>query len=223
MGTPHPLTPSDPLAQFTCSVFRLDALYTKPVEAIVDIVPGITRMRVTLDMIESETASYEYDVTEHAITADREISSHVRKRLETITISGIIGRTPPMLPVPGPPNFKGLIKLDLLRLEHLKRMADERLPVMVLTPRVGLARAFLTSVRSRWSPGTGEAISVSIIAREARLVSPQFLAAIAADYPAQESGNNAATGGGQSSTEDLGEVESISDAPGIPSQLGAAA
>jgi len=214
---PNPLGGN--LGATTCSVFRLDPLGVTALEPIADIVPGLSPLRVTFDMVDGEQAIYEYDVTEHAIQSFLDVTSNVRKRLEQITITGLVASAPPLLPMgaaPSPPE----LRLDLIRAANLKAIADSRSPVMVVTPRVGLAKAFITLIQQGWSPAQGDSTVVNLTVREARLVSPLTGDLIAPDYPSQSPGNNAATGGGQAATTPVGQTATPSGTTGVPPTVG---
>lgn len=189
------------LGASTASFFRLDpATFTVPIEPIVDLVPGVTPLRVTMDMVDSETLQLDYDVTENSLQDFTDVASNVRRRLRRVSVTGTLSRLAPLSPlgVPPPPTPPGL-QLDLLRARNLQAMADARLPMMFVSPRTSLARAFISSYSQPWSPDNGESLIVTLQLVEARLVSP-ITAPVAQDYPAQAPGNNAATGGGQQSS-----------------------
>lgn len=212
--------------QSTCSIFRLDPLGNVPLEPLADIVPGYTPLRVTLDMIDGESKTCEYDATEHAIqdTMASDIISHVRKRLKSITISGTLNAMPPMLPAPVPNPPAAFARFDLLRMRNLEAIADTRQLVMVTTPRVSLARAFIVSLAQSWSPSDGESLNVSITFREARVVSALLASAVSPDFPSQVPGNNAASSGGQSVASPVSNVTVTPSAtPGVAPKIGAAA
>lgn len=220
-----PLVPSPlggNLGAFTASFFRLDPFGVAALEPLPDIVPGATPLRITFDMVDGETASWEYDVTEHAIMALADVTANVRKRLEQITITGTLGGTPPLTPLPAAPVPGSFARLDLVRLRNLKAMADSRSMVMVVTPRIALARAFITSIQHNWSPQNAESTMLTVTVREARLVTPLIGAALATDFPAQVPGNNAATGGGQSVAAPANVTATASSTPGVAPTIGAA-
>lgn len=223
---PPPLLPSalgGNLGAFRASIFRLDPFGVVPLEPLPDIVPGVTPLRVTLDMVDGEQAVYDYDVTEHAIQALADVTANVRKRLETITITGTLGATLPMVPGAAAPAFGSFTRMDLLRARNLKAIADARAMVMVVTPRVSLARAFITSIQQSWSPSDGESTIVTVSFREARLVSPVIGVSLAPDFPAQPPGNSAAVGGGQSVVTPINTTATASSTPGVAPTIGAAA
>lgn len=204
------------LVTYTASVFRIEPLTGVPVEPLVDLVPGVTPMRVTYDMVDNETIVYQYDVTEHAIQGFLDVTTHVRKRLETITIVGTLSGMGPLLPGPQPPNPPGVARLDVHRVTNLRLIADTKLPVMILTPRMGLSKAFITSVQQQWGPADADSCIVTITAKEARLVLPGMTAPVSPDYPAQAPGNNAASGGGQGAPGVVDTPYEPSAVPGLP-------
>jgi hypothetical protein len=217
------------LGAFTASIYRIDPFTGIPFEPLPDVVPGVTPLRVTIDCVDGESATYEYDVTEHAIQGLVDITTNVRRRLERLTIQGTLSGAPPLLPIdlgldapplpPGLPSVGSIVRLDLMRFKNLKSVADARLPVMVVTPRVSLAKAFITSLSHSWGPDDGESTQVSIAFVEARIVSP-LTGDIAVDYPAQTPGNNAS--GGAPAQANVGASASNTNATtGIPPSVGA--
>lgn len=203
------------LATYTASIYRLDALGIAPIEPIVDLVPGYSPLRVTFDMVDQESATYDYDVTEHSIQSAVDISSNVRKRLESITITGTLAATGPLLPLVQQPAFAGVTRLDRRRVRNLKAIADAKSLVMVVTPRIGLAKAVITQITDPWTPDQGESSMVTISVRQVRLVSPITGDLIAPDYPAQEAGNNVRSGGGQSATTAVNQTATPSATTGV--------
>lgn len=223
-----PLVPSPlggNLGAFTASVFKLDPTGTVPLEPILDLVPGFSPLRVTFDMVDSESISYEYEVTEHAIQDFLDISSNIRKRLEQVTITGTMGATPPFVlgSVITPPVVGSFQRLDLIRARNLKALADARAPVMLVTPRVGLAKCIITSIQQNWTPAAAESTSMTLTFREARLVSPLTGDLLAPDFPSQTPGNNAAEGGGVGTTATATESATASTTTGVPPTVGVAA
>jgi hypothetical protein len=187
---------------FTASFFKLDPTGTVPLEPLLDLVPGLTPLRVTFDMIDSESESIEFDVTEHAVQSFVDITTNIRERLKSLTFTGTIGGSLPLQPV-GPQAPTGPVRFDLIRLENLKNLARKRRPVMVITPRVGFAQCAIVSIGPSWSPADGESSLVSVTVREVRLISP-LTGQFQPDYPAQAPANNAATSSGQTATQDTG-------------------
>jgi hypothetical protein len=205
----------------TCSIFRLDPFTaTIPLEPLLDIVPGVTPMRVTLDMIDNETVSHTYALTTHALVDVADATSNVHRELEKMTIAGTLSANIPIpipvLPLQALPNPLGILRLDLIKLRNLRQMGKDRQPVMVVTPRYAMARAFIGKIDATWKPDDGESIQVSIEFTECRIVSPQVGPALQADYSAQLPGNNAPTGGGQAATSSTPVTPVDSGTPGIP-------
>lgn len=198
-----------------------------PFEPLPDLVPGITPLRVTYDMIDQEQAVFEYDVTEHVVQSLGDISSNIRARLKSVTVVGTFSGVPPLTPTPiaafepdGPVSFflppapSAAVRLDLLRAAHLQAIADKKRPIMMVTPRVSLPMALITSVQQTWSPPLGESLTVAVTVRELKLVFPLAAPAVAPDYSAQLPGNNAAVGGGQSATTEFTGTLAPSSVPG---------
>lgn len=224
------------LGAATASFFTLDPSLTTPLEPIVDLVPGYSPLRITLDMVDGETLTFEYDVTEHAIQDALDVTSNCRKRLESATISGTMSALPPLIsspvtvtdaggaftggaaPVPG-----SFLRLDLIRMKNLQFMADQRKPVMVVTPRFGMARAFMTSVAQNWTPSHTESTAVTIALKEARLVDAVLGDLLVPDFPAQPPGNNQAAGGGAAASSTATESATRVDTLGVPPTVGATA
>lgn len=195
------------LGSYTACFYKLDpATFTFPLEPLPDLVPGIfTPLRVTLDIVDSESMTLTYDVTEHAVQSFLDVTTNVKKRLRGMTITGTFGGTPPLLPLIGgvPPVPGSFARLDILRLNTLQAIADAREPIMVVTPRHSMHRAIITSVSDSWGPADGEQMAVTVTLKEARLVSALIADSVAQDFPAQETANNADVGGGQSGTTEV--------------------
>ena len=205
------------LGAFTASFFKLDPLGNVPLEPLLDLIPGLSPLRVTLDMVDSESVTYTYTKTNHPVQDFFDITSHVKKNLERVTISGTLGALLPLVPAPiptfglapPPPPVPGsLLRLDLIRIANLKNIADARQPIMVVTPRVGMARGIITMLQPRWGPDDGESSTVSITVEEIRRVSP-IIGTPSVDYPAQTSGNNASSGGGQTASKASGGTSTL--------------
>jgi len=210
----------------TCSIYRLDPLsFTTPVEPIIDLVPGVTPLRVTLDMIDGEQVQLDYDVTVHALQDPRDATTNVHKQLERLTISGTMIPQPQQAPVAAPfliaPNPNGLIRLDQVRLANIQKIADAGLPVMVTTPRYTLSKALIESVSSNQANTDGELTLVTLSFVEARIVSPLTGEQLAPDYPSMVPGNNQTTNGGQQSTTQADtQTATVSPTTGVSPRLG---
>ncbi len=211
------------LGAHTCSIFRLDPFGIVPLEPLLDLVPGITPMRVTLDMIDSETIVHDYSLTTHPIQDIGDATSNVHENLKKLTIEGTCSANLAInivpLPIEALPNPFGLLRLDLIKLRNLQNMAHDRVPVMVVTPRYAMAKAWIGQIRRTWTPDDGTQSKVVIEFTECKIVSPSVGPPIKADYSAQLPGNNAAVGGGQASTSAASSAAPASGTPGVPPAL----
>lgn len=214
-------------ARRTVCIYKLDPLaFTVPIEPIADIVPGITPLRVTLDLVDSKTIDLSYDVTQNSIQAGSDVTANVHKNLERLTVTGTMIPIPfppaPPAPIPiQPANPGGIIRLDRLRLSNLQMMADARKPVMVTTPDFALGRAFIERINSPRTPSDGDVSIVTIDFIECRLVSPVAGNQIVPDFDAQLPGGNQTTGGGQQATQTVtGTTATPSQTIGVPPNVG---
>jgi len=182
----------------TASFYRLDPTGTVPIEPIADIVPGVTPFRVTFDMIDSESQMQAYRVTRNTLQDFSDVTPNVHKELTQITITGTLSAAAPMSIVGLPPLPTFGARLDLLRLANLERIADQRRPIMCVTPRVSLARCFITSITRPWVPSDGDSSVVTVTVLEARIASP-YNADVLPDTDALDAGNSQTTGGGEQS------------------------
>jgi len=206
------------IGRSTASFFALDPTGTTPIEVLPDLVPGVTPLRITFDLIDQESFVEEWDVTENSLQDFTDITSNIRRRLRSLSITGTLSSTPPgpAFGVPPPPTPAGL-RVDLIRAQALSQLAARRRPVAVVTPRVSLPRAVFTSISRPWSPDNGQSTIITVTLREARIVSPITADAISPDFGAQVPGNNQATGGGQQAgTEVTTQVVTPSGTTGVP-------
>jgi len=184
----------------TASFYALDpATSTVPIEPLADIIPTVTPFRVAMSAIDNENYVQNYRVTRNALQDFTDVTPNVHKNLTELTITGVFSSAPNMslLGVPiTPPTFG--FRLDLLQMANLERMADKRRPVMVITPRVCLARAFIASVTRPWTPADGENLPVVVQVIEARIASPFYTDALP-DTDSLAPGNSQTTGGGEQS------------------------
>jgi len=184
----------------TCSIYRLTKVtgWTIPIEPLIDLIPGVTPNRVTLDMIDSEDSQLNFSVTQNALQDFSTATSNNHGELETLSVSGIMTSSFQVAsPVPIGPATVGAfgLRADMLRLENLRAIAKRREPVMVVTPRKSLAKAFIVSLSDPWTPDLGENTEVSMSFIEARIISPLIGQAVP-DSAAQIPGKNAESGGG---------------------------
>lgn len=185
------------LGSQTCSIYALDPTGTTALEPVADLVPGVTPLRITIDTIDSENYQVNYRVTQHTLQDLTDTTSHVYRELIKLTVTGVFGAAGPMVPGTG---LVRVARFDLLRYRNLKNLADQRRPVMVVTPRVSLARCFITSIPSNWTPADGDSLPISLSFTEARVMRSESIAAFQ-DVDSLATGNNASTGGGTGGSE----------------------
>jgi hypothetical protein len=181
----------------TASFYRLDPTGTIPIEPVADLRPAFTPNRVTLDMVDAEDLSRSYQVTTNALQDFTSATSNVHRDLIRLTVSGTLISSVD-LPFIGSVGFAGL-RADLLKISNLETIADRREPIMVVTPRVSLAKAFIESVSRSWTPDLGENTLVTVSLVEARIVNPLSADAAVPDVAGSNTGNNAVVGAGAQS------------------------
>ncbi len=182
----------------TCSIYVLDATGTTPLEPVADIVPGVGPLRVTMDAITSDSMQQTWRVTQNTLQDLTDTTSNVYRELRVLTVSGIFAAGGVVgVGIPGAPS-SGLVRFarfDLRRFNNLTAIANARRPVMVVTPRYSLPRAFITSMPSSWTPESGDSLPVSLTFVEARVLTSATVQAFA-DVDSMATGNNKASGGG---------------------------
>jgi len=154
----------------TASFYRLDPTGTIPIEPVADLRPAFTPNRVTLDMVDAEDLSRSYQITTNALQDFTSATSNVHRDLIRLTVSGTLISSI-NLPLIGSVGFAGL-RFDFLKFSNLETIADRREPIMVVTPRVSMAKAFIESVSRSWTPDLGENTLVTVSLVEARIVNP---------------------------------------------------
>lgn len=203
----------------TMAFYRLDSTGTQPIEPLGDLIPSLTSDRIALDVVDSEDVDRSYSVTLNALQDFTSAASNVHKNPERITVSGTLVSSIDLGPV-GSAGFAGL-RADLIRVANLEELADARQPIMVVSPRVSMARAFVESISRSWNPDQGENTLITVSLVEARIVSPLTANDVIPDTAASATGNNATTQAGSQSAPVVGtQVLGPPPAPGVPSQLG---
>lgn len=202
---------SGSLGRTTCSIYALDARGT-PIERVADVVPGVSPMRATIDTIDGEQLAQTWLVTRHTLQDMSEATSNVRAELRMLTITGVLAAAGPMVIGSGATRFA---RLDAVRFANLTAMANQRRPVMVVTPRHSLAKAFITSLPGSWAPTDGDSQPVTITFLEARVVSSATIAAFV-DVDASPVGNNRSSGGGAGGTTSVAGEAFGPAGPGLP-------
>lgn len=181
----------------TVSVYVIDPITGTPLEPVPDLVPGVSPFRWTADIIDSESQDFTYSVTQNALQDLTDATSNVHRELRRISITGTLSDTIQVsqsIPFGGgsPP----VLRYDILRMKNLVAIADQRQPVMVVTPRGSLPKAFIENINIPWTPENGYSTVCNVSFVEARVVSP-LTGALLPDYSAQLPGKNADSGGGQ--------------------------
>lgn len=205
------------LAHQTASFYQLDpATYTVPVEPLADIIPTVTPFRIAVSSIDNENYVQNYRVTRNALQDFTDVTPNVHKELTELTITGVFSSAPNMslLGIPtSPPTFG--FRLDLLQMANLERMADKRKPIMVITPRVCLARAFIQSITRPWQPNDGVNSPVIVQVIEARIASP-FSTDVLPDVDGLAPGNSQTTGGGEQAATNVASSTSAPPVAQVP-------
>lgn len=181
----------------TASFFRLDPTGTVPVEPVLDLRPAFTPNRITMDMVDSEDVSRNFIITTNALQDFTSATSNNHRDLIRMTVSGTLISGIP-LPLVGQVGFAGL-RADLLKVANLEALADAREPVMVVTPRVSLPKAFIESVSRSWTPDLGENTLITVTLVEARIVNPLSADDAIPDVAGSNTGNNQTSAAGAQS------------------------
>ena len=199
----------------TMAFYRLDSTGTQPIEPLGDLIPALTSDRVTLDMVDSEDVERSYNVTMNALQDFTSATSNVHKNPERITVSGTLVSSVD-LALAGSVGFAGL-RADLIRVANLEELADARQPIMVVSPRVSMARAFIESISRSWNPDQGENTLITVALVEARIVSPLTANEVIPDVSASATGNNATTQAGSQAAPTVQTQTLVPGAaPGLP-------
>lgn len=198
------------LSLFTASFYKLNRTRSQPVEPIADIIPAVTGKRVAMDMVDSETYTQNYAVTRNTIQDFTDTTPNIYREPIELSITGTFTASGPLLPVGNVPTFG--YRFDLLRLAQLNRMAAERQPIMVVTPRVSLAQAFIQSITHPWTPNEAQSTVVTVNLIECRILRPIDAEALA-DTVNMAAGNVSKTSAG---TQGQGASELL---PAVPAEV----
>ena len=209
----------------TATIYKLDPAGLLPIEPLVDIIPTVSPNRQSVDVVLSSSHTESYSVTRNAIQRGFDTTSHVKKQLAQVSITGIISGAP-LLAIAGAIgaalgalNSSGAVDVnprlqsigaqvpgfpsprrDLLQLQMLRLLADQRKPVMLATPDFALPRCIITRISRSNGAEVGIGTEVVIDFIEARIIAPQFTDAIP-DLDAVLNGNSSAVdAGGQPAT-----------------------
>ena len=200
------------------TIFRLDPTGTKPIAPIGALVTRADPDRVSLDVVDQESIDHLYSVTSNPLQDFSAATSNVTRELVRMTLSGLLVSSID-LPIVGSVGFAGL-RTDLGRFDQLRRLADARQPVMVITPRFSLPRAFIEGLSRSWSPQDGESVPITVSFVEARIVSTLAAQNVLPDVGASETGNNRRTDQGGQSAAPVDDVTVIdSDTFGVAPEV----
>ena len=179
----------------TFSIYRLDPTGNIPLRPVVDLVPGFTGNRFTADMVESENYNTSFDITDEAIQDFGDATVNVHKNLDQWSVVALLTATmllPAGIPIPALGGLPGVgvpgSRLDKIRADNLRAIANAREPIMAVTPERSMPRAWIESVSEPWTPEQGHVVLMTVNLKECRIVSPIDKAAIP-DVDALAAGN----------------------------------
>ena len=183
------------------TIYKLNAAGTAPVATLIELANPFSPDKVGLDVVDSEDWSRSWTVTENPLQDFTAATSNVSKNSDTFSVSGTLISSVDVafltsLGVPGVPGFGGGLRADLLKLSSLEAIGNLKEPVMVVTPRRSLAKAFIESISTSWSPDVGDNTPVTIVFREARIVNPLTAEAVVPDVASSFTGNNQVSNAG---------------------------
>lgn len=190
----------------TAALYKLNKAGTQPIEKIGDLIPPLERLtranKVVLDMIDSEAWELSFETTENPLQDFTAAQSNVHQLPERLTIVGTLVSSIDLagltsvgisgIPAAGIPGLRA----DLQRLEALADLGRAREPIMIVTPRHALMRAWIKGISDPWTPETAENTVVTIQLQEARIVSPLAAEQAIQDIAQMTTGNNRADGVG---------------------------
>jgi hypothetical protein len=203
----------------TATFYRLNSI-GHPIGLVADINPLPTQDRTQLDMIDAESSPDVYDTTDNPLQDFSSATSNVHKPPVRMSITGTISSeiNLGLLGSFGIGNIPGRVssfRKDLQVLETLRAMGDRKEPIMVVTPRRTLPKAFITLIDPVWTPDLGQNTIVTINVKETRIVDPLAPGSVILDTGAMNTGNNANNpAGGQSGTPIDTQAVSAPSAPG---------
>lgn len=194
--------------QGTTAVFYALNDLGNPVEELGSIVQDSTD-HIQFDMIDAETSPTSYTVTQNPLQDLTDATTNNYRNPSRLTLTGTwssietIGNLATFGGVIGG-NFEQLVtgtlkRRDLLKLDQLKAMAEQRRPIMVSTPRTVLPTAFIESITDDWTPDLSENTVVRVELIEARIVTPLTSNAVLPDVAASATGNNVPSSAGNQS------------------------
>lgn len=203
-------------------VYRLNRSGSAPVATLIELANPFSPNKVGLDVVDSESFTESYSVTENPLQDFTSATSNVHKELIAFDLSGTIISSIDIpfigsIGVPGiPGGFGGGLRADLLKIRTLRAIANERMPVMVVSPRHSLDRAFIANVSDSWSPSDGENTQVTISFVEARIVSPLIADNVVQDVASLSNGNASVSSLGGQAPSLAGSTSANANVTGLP-------
>ena len=170
--------------KFGVTFFRLDPTGTVPISRLVTL--NGNPNQITIDIVDSEDWSETYETTDNALQDFSTATSNSHRNLETQDFTGTLVGAETLLGQ----------RRDLRKIEELRTLAARREPVMVVSPRISMPKAFITALGGNWTPDLGDNSIVSISVKEARIVSPLTADRVVPDLAASATGNNRVTDAG---------------------------
>jgi hypothetical protein len=185
----------------SASFFKLDPTGTVPTAGLGELINPLNPNKVAFDVTDSEDYERGYAVTTNPLQDFTSATSNVHKSLERITVSGTLVSSIDLaligsVGVGGIPGFGGSLRADLLKIANLETIADEREPIMFISPRVSMPKAFIESIARSWSPDLGENTILTVTLVEARIVNPLTADVAVPDVAGSFTGNNATSPAG---------------------------
>lgn len=177
---------------------------------------------ITVDAMIEEEHEATVDVTEHPVEKGADITDHIRPRLRSLRLYGIISNTPLGFPEPvagaiqlaalatGVTVPSGLIQsaVDLMKsgglflrvkaaFDQLQQLVDNAVPVTLHTPLKDYTNVAICSLRIVRRSGLGDAIEFTAYLKEVRTVDSLT---VTTDVPANQPSKNIGTQGTSSSS-----------------------
>jgi len=192
----------------TASFYKLDPFGVVPVEPLLDLIPALGPNRISIDAIDSEDKDSSYFITTNALQDFTNAQSNNHKDLIQVIVRGVLISSIDLglagsIGVAGIPGFGGGLRADLLKADNLENLAGTRQPIMFVSPRIDLPRAFIQNVSRSWDPELGDNTAISVTLIEARIANPLIgVESAVPDVAAMATGNNAvASAGAQAGTQ----------------------
>lgn len=172
---------------------------------------------IEVDCTISEQHSGEMEVTDHPVESGTNITDHVRRKPETLTVEGIVTDTPILSEsernAAGPVR-KGEATRSKAAFLALRALRDSGQPVTVVTPLNTYDSMVMTSLVFPRDAETGEAIKFTAQFKEIRTVDSQKVKIVLTSKPSGQPKNH----GGDHEAKEVTPKQSILDALINPNQ-----